>query len=261
MKRCTIKMTALSMGLAAVLSFSNGADAAISKYTIKKGDTLTELAHLHGTSTAALKKGNNLKSDTVHIGDTLKMVKFVTIKKGDTLYSIARQHGMSLDELRTLNKLKSDTNRPGQSLLVSINKSTGSYDVSKIPVSLTVKADFSYSKEEPGKYILLNKKDGDYFVRIEVLDSNASIAAIKKNSSDYLQSTGKVTEIKTNNGHPFYKGASFFLHSHNSRIGQNIVVKRVDGKLVRFTLHYRNIEESEGITMKMLSMLQTARLK
>lgn len=56
------------------------------------------------------------------------------------------------------------------------------YDVSKIKVSLTPKSGYSFVLEEPGKYIFLNKKNGNYFERIEVLDSKANFIDIKNDS-------------------------------------------------------------------------------
>jgi LysM repeat protein len=260
MKKNMLKMTALSLGIAAMLGFSQDAEAAVHQYKVQKGDTLFKIAEMYGTTVAALKKVNGLHSNTIHPGNKLTIVKSVTVKKGDTLYRISKQYGMTVGELKNINKLKSNAIYPGQTLYVSGNKAAD-YDALKVQVSLTVKSGYTFDKEEPGKYILQYKKDGTYFVRIEVLDAKASISSIKKNSSDYLQATGRVKEFPTNNGHPFYKGASFFLHASNSKVGQNVVVKTINGKKVRFTIHYANKEASEGITPVMIELLQTATLK
>ena len=42
-------------------------------YVVKPGDTLTRIANLHQTSVKALKTVNNLDSDTIIVGDTLKL--------------------------------------------------------------------------------------------------------------------------------------------------------------------------------------------
>jgi len=176
------------------------------------------------------------------------------IKKGDTLYSIAKKYQTTVAALKKLNRLKSDKIYAGKTLIISKDLN---YDAMKVKVNLQTKTGFSFGLEEPGKYILLYNKNGYYFTRIEVLDANAKISDVKANSKLYLSSTGKVTELKTDVGIPFYKNAYFFLHAHNAKFQQNIVVKRVDGKLVRFTIHFENKEASEGITSQMIEMLQT----
>jgi LysM repeat protein len=42
-------------------------------YTVKKGDTLSEIAQKHKTTVSKLKKLNNLKSDKLQIGQKLKL--------------------------------------------------------------------------------------------------------------------------------------------------------------------------------------------
>lgn len=42
-------------------------------YTVKSGDTLSEIAKKHGTTTEALRKLNNLKNDRINVGQKLKL--------------------------------------------------------------------------------------------------------------------------------------------------------------------------------------------
>lgn len=180
------------------------------------------------------------------------------IKKGDTLYSIAKKYQTTVTALMKLNGLQSHKIFAGKKLIISKEID---YDAMKVKVYLKPKSEYAFGLEEPGKYILFNKKNGNYFVRIEVLDAKASLSDIKANAKLYLSSTGKVTEYKTDMGVPFYKNAYFFLHAHNVNFQQNIVVKRVDEKLVRFTIHFENKEASEGITPQMIEMLQSIKLR
>lgn len=213
MKRSLLKTAALTLGLTAMLGFTQSADAATITYKIKKGDTLYSIAKKYHTTVEVLKKLNGIKSDLIYAGKTLIISK--------------------------------DAN----------------YDAMKVKVSLKPKNGYSFGLEEPGKYILLYKKNGNYFTRIEVLDAKSKISDIKENAKLYLSSTGKVTEYNTDVGIAFYKNAYFFLHAHNAKVQQNIVVKKVDGKLVKFTIHFENKEASEGITPQMIEMLQTVTLK
>ncbi|MBR1798378.1 MAG: transglycosylase SLT domain-containing protein [Bacteroidales bacterium] len=42
-------------------------------YTVRKGDTLSQIARKHGVSVATLKKRNGLKNDNIHVGQKLKI--------------------------------------------------------------------------------------------------------------------------------------------------------------------------------------------
>ena len=92
-------------------------------YTVKSGDTLYSIAFKYGTSVDEIKSLNNLLSDTLTIGDLIKipgtLSSIYVVKKGDTLWSIAKDNNISVDELKTLNNLTSNSLSIGQQLLIS----------------------------------------------------------------------------------------------------------------------------------------------
>ena len=97
-------------------------------YRVKSGDTLWSIARKYGVTVNQIKEVNNLKDNTLSIGDLLyiptketeSVTKDVyTVKNGDTLYSIARKYNLTVDELKRLNKLTSNTLNIGQKLVVS----------------------------------------------------------------------------------------------------------------------------------------------
>jgi LysM repeat protein len=178
--------------------------------------------------------------------------KLITIKKGDTLYSLAKKYKTTVANLKKMNNLKSDKIISGKKLKVPNAATSGK-------LSLKLQKGFALEQEEPGKSILLYQKNTTYFARIEVLDSKANMNLVKKEATEYLKSTGKVQVMNPNQAHPFYKGAVFYLHASNSKVSQNLVVKKIDGKLVKFTIHFENKEESEGITPYMIDILSTAK--
>lgn len=105
----------------------NGTDI----YVVKKGDTLYSIAKEFNTTVDELKRLNNLSSNTLIVGSTLKVpknnvstpgTKYYTVKKGDTLYSISRAYNVSVDELKRLNNLTSDTLIIGQQLIIPTNE-------------------------------------------------------------------------------------------------------------------------------------------
>jgi len=102
--------------------------AATSRYKVVRGDSLSRIADRHGMSVASLKSLNGLRSNTVKIGQILKVkarsvpvpkriVKYKVVR-GDSLSGIADRHGVSLSSLKAENRLSSNTIRIGQVLRI-----------------------------------------------------------------------------------------------------------------------------------------------
>lgn len=86
-------------------------------HKVVSGDTLFSLGKRYGLTVAELKSINNLTSDTIKIGQILKLTPFThTVVSGDTLFSLAKKHNTTVDTLKSLNGLKSDTIKVGQVL-------------------------------------------------------------------------------------------------------------------------------------------------
>lgn len=102
-------------------------------YRVQSGDTLWSLARRFNTSVDELKKANNLTTNSLSIGQLLKIPESDTttveeevyiVKSGDTLYSIARKYNLSVDELKKLNNLTSNTLAIGQRIIVKSTPTT-----------------------------------------------------------------------------------------------------------------------------------------
>jgi len=92
-------------------------------YKVKRGDTLWALAKQYQTTVNEIKKLNNLKSDTIYVGQTLKLPNkyapvYYTVKKGDTVWEIAKKYGVSIEQIKKLNNLKNYTIYPNQKLRI-----------------------------------------------------------------------------------------------------------------------------------------------
>jgi membrane-bound lytic murein transglycosylase D len=96
-------------------------------YTVKRGDTLYNIAQSFRTSVQNIKSLNNLKSNTLQVGQKLTVfsgaangVTFYTVRAGDTPFEIAQRFGMNLNTLLSLNGLtRRSTIYPGQKLRVA----------------------------------------------------------------------------------------------------------------------------------------------
>ena len=89
-------------------------------YVVQKGDSLYTIASKYNTTVNEIKAINNLSSNLLNIGDTLKIptkesaeieidtgapTNTYVVEYGDTLYSIAESNNLSVDELIRLNNL------------------------------------------------------------------------------------------------------------------------------------------------------------
>ena len=92
-----------------------------STYTVKRGDTLSDIAMIYGISVAQLCRWNNIRGHKILAGRQLVLwpdavsTSYV-VKSGDTLSEIALWSGVSLSSLRRLNQISNDRIYPGQKL-------------------------------------------------------------------------------------------------------------------------------------------------
>lgn len=96
-------------------------------YTVKAGDSLWKIAKENNTTVDEIKKLNNLKSNNLVVGQTLKLSektndsdKYI-VMSGDSLWKIANQYGLTVNQLKQLNNLTSDNLEIGQKLKVKNN--------------------------------------------------------------------------------------------------------------------------------------------
>ena len=108
-------------------------------YTVKKGDSLWLIANKYGTTVDELKSANNLKSNTLYIGQTLiipekkentNKISYV-VKKGDSLWLIANKYDTTVEKIKSTNNLKSNTLSIGQVLVIPSSSEFITYTVKK----------------------------------------------------------------------------------------------------------------------------------
>ena len=131
-------------------------------YKVVAGDTLYSIANKLDTTVSELKKINNLTSNTLKIGQILKIptktvdvgdTELYQVKVGDTLYSIARKYNISVNELKALNDLSSDNLSIGQLLNVPSGlSSVNSYVVEKGDTLYSIAKKFDISVNRLKEY-------------------------------------------------------------------------------------------------------------
>jgi membrane-bound lytic murein transglycosylase D len=98
-------------------------------HTVRSGNTLWEIARMYGTTTAELRRLNNMKpTSRIYPGQVLKVSGsgsggFVlhTVKRGESLARIARQYGTSIARILSVNDLDDPDNlQVGQMLKIRL---------------------------------------------------------------------------------------------------------------------------------------------
>lgn len=95
-------------------------------YTIKKGDTLWNIAREYNTTVENLRNLNNIQGDLLNVNQIIKIpldiatVTIYTVEAGDTLWSISRKFDTTVDKIKRINNLESNIISIGQNLLIPI---------------------------------------------------------------------------------------------------------------------------------------------
>jgi membrane-bound lytic murein transglycosylase D len=119
-------------------------------YRVRSGDVLGSIAIRHGVRVNDLKKWNNLRSNTIHVGQRLNIwrrssanststvlasskpkaplsavpipgSKTYTVQPGDTLWDISKKfEGLTIEKIKSLNNLNNSRLQPGQKLIIGI---------------------------------------------------------------------------------------------------------------------------------------------
>lgn len=140
-------MRNVSVLIFAVVVLHAGFAHSTTTYTVKKGDTLSEIARQFGVPLSKLQHANKIRAKTLQEGKRLIIPECTAgqkrtvgesprtasspdgsaslhrntshvVRKGETLGKIARRYSVSEDALRSMNALSSDKLRAGQRLVV-----------------------------------------------------------------------------------------------------------------------------------------------
>lgn len=128
----------------------------MNNYIVQKGDTLYGISKRFNTSVQSIKELNNIKNNTISIGQSLKIANnndsnpleciVYTVKKGDNLYNISKKYNTTVDEIKRYNNLKSNLLNIGDRIIIPCNVENDYKDLNNNYVDyIVVKGDSLYS--------------------------------------------------------------------------------------------------------------------
>lgn len=207
-------------------------------YTVQSGDTLYGISKQFGVSVDDIKRTNNLTSNTISKGQTLRIPTSTTtldyvVKKGDSLYAIAKRYNTTVKDIVRLNNLTNNTLTIGQQLIIPISDEVTQPEVT-YKNYVVQKGDSLYS------IATKNNTTVDEIKKINNLTSNMlSIGQVLKLPSEAKQE--EVTMYTVQKGDSLYSIAKKFgmsvdelkslnnLTSNNLAIGQQLMIKSTTG--------------------------------
>lgn len=207
-------------------------------YTVQSGDTLYGISKQFGVSVDDIKRTNNLTSNTISKGQTLRIPTSTTtldyvVKKGDSLYAIAKRYNTTVKDIVRLNNLTNNTLTIGQQLIIPISDEVTQPEVAYKNYAVQ-KGDSLYS------IATKNNTTVDEIKKINNLTSNMlSIGQVLKVPSEAKQE--EVTMYTVQKGDSLYSIAKKFgmsidelkslnnLTSNNLAIGQQLMIKSTTG--------------------------------
>ena len=214
---------------------NGGSGNSSSKYTVKSGDTLYGLGLKYGLSVQEIKSLNNLTSDTIYVGQSLKITKQTqtvtssnsstnttqqsvtqathTVKSGDTLYGIGLRYNVSINDIKKWNNLTSDLIYIGQTLKI------GQGTKKNASTSITTSTNNNVSNYQV--------KSGDTLYRI-ALNNKTTVQALKQANnltSDFIYvgqvlTLPRMTSVVTSKNirHTVMPGESLWLLSQKYNV-------------------------------------------
>ncbi len=217
---------------------------AFTSYVVRSGDSLYSIAQRFGTTVDAIKRANGLISDSLRVGQVLRIPRSstsaqqstssstttYTVRTGDSLYTIAKAFNTTVDAIKSANGLTSDAISIGQVL--------------RIPRSTS-----STSSTSGGRTYTVRTGDSLYSI---ARDFNTTVDAIKAANglTSYAISIGQVLRIPGGSGSSTSGGRTYTVRTGDSLY----TIARA------FNTSVEAIKNANGLTSDAISIGQVLRI-
>lgn len=119
------------------------------QYKIIPGDSLWKISRAYAVSIDSLMIVNNLSSDLIIAGDTIKIPSEHLVVRGDSLFLLAQKYGTSIEAISKINSITGTTIFIGQKLLVPNTTVITNIKATPQEVELLARAVYSEARGEP----------------------------------------------------------------------------------------------------------------
>ena len=255
-------------------------------YTVKRGDTLGEIALSYEVSVAQLRRWNGLHNDKIILGQQLQLwphsaPRWYTVRSGDTLSDIALQFDVSLATLRRLNNISRDRIYPGQRILLQdLHQKPGepqTYAVKRGDTLWDIAELFDLSVSElkelnsiqgdkifPGKVLIVGEAQEEAAAETEqfeyVVQKGDTLSEIAQR---YNVSPGLIRQLNHLKGDRIYPGDTLQLQP--SSLEEAVYIVRPGDSLSAIAKKYRipvaDLMEINGLASSRIQIGQELRLK
>lgn len=145
-------MVSLVTAAALAGTFSLGSNASAAEVTVKKGDTLWDIAKANNITVDEIKEWNGLSNNVIHPQDQLKVAlsERYKIEKGDTLWGISQNYdGVNFQKLAEWNEIPNpDLIYAGDEIVIY---TAGNADAVETPVKEEAPAEEAPAEEKPAE--------------------------------------------------------------------------------------------------------------
>lgn len=255
-------------------------------YTVKRGDTLSEIALRYQVSVAQIRRWNGLPNDNIIRGQHLQLwprgvPRWYMVRSGDTLSEIALCFNVPIATLRRLNNLSRDRIYSGQRIMLqdSIQKADEpqTYKVKRgdtlwdiaglFGMSVTELKELNHIQEDkivPGKMLIIDEPFGEMTAEREqfeyVVQKGDTLSEIAQR---YNVSPGLIYQLNHLTGDRIYPGDILQLRPSSLEEAAHIV--RTGETLSNIALKYRipvaDLMEINGLTSSRIQVGQKLRLR
>lgn len=199
---------------------------ATSTYIVTSGDALSLIAKRFNTTVAKIKELNNLTSDTIYVGQKLKIpgsatgsinvptetevqpeqspgqdaeqTKTYTVVSGDTLYKIARRYNTTIDAIKQTNQLQSNTIYVGQKLQIPGTQEQIAEQDTTAPAAPQFNPFERINAANQNHYLISGKTEPNATVQLTITDESGEkiVKALKADTSGNFSETMSLAHLQ-----------------------------------------------------------------